>query len=258
MRLVKIPNSQGCLGKNLGCEEAPEKVIEFVRHFYINEDKRIFEFNIEHVNIVRDNLELTNENISKVKFNNFPIFLGGDHSITYPLFKKFAEEFENPGIVIFDAHPDCVNNFKPPTHEDFLRVLVEDRILKKENIIIVGLRNWSKGELDFLEQNKIKFFTMKQIFGNLYNLCDSVMELARGFDNLYLSLDIDVTDPAFAPGTGYPVAGGFSSRELIYFLQRMKLLKNLRAMDLVEVNPKKDINNITINLAAKILVEMNR
>ena len=256
MRLVKIPSSQGCLGKNLGCEEAPDKIVDCIKHFYVNEDRKINEFSVEKIDVVKDNIELTNENISEVKFDGFPVFLGGDHSITYSLFKKFAKEFNNVGLVIFDAHPDCVNNFKPPTHEDFLRVLIEEGILKKENIVIVGLRNWSKKELDFLEQNKIKFFTMKQLFGNLYNICDTVMEIARGFDNFYLSLDIDVVDPAFAPGTGYCVAGGFSSRELIYFLQRMNLLKNFRAMDLVEVNPKKDVNDITVNLAAKLLVEI--
>ena len=82
-----------------------------------------------------------------------------------------------------------------------------------------------------------------------------VMEKARKFENLYISLDIDSVDPAFAPGTGCIEPGGLASRELIYFIQRLKLLKNLRMMDIVEVNPKIDVNNMTSKLAAKVIGE---
>ncbi|MEM4368887.1 MAG: arginase family protein, partial [Candidatus Woesearchaeota archaeon] len=75
------------------------------------------------------------------------------------------------------------------------------------------------------------------------------------FDGLYVSIDIDVVDPAFAPGTGYPEPGGFSSRDLIYFLQRLRLLKNFMALDVVEINPLKDVQDLTVKLGAKLLVE---
>ena len=135
MRLVKIPSSQGCLGKNIGCEEAPDKIIDCIKHFYVSEDKNAIEFSVDKTDVVKDNIEMTNENISKMGFSNFPVFLGGDHSITYPLFKKFAKEFSDVGLVMFDAHPDCVNNLNPPTHEDFLKVLVEEGILDSFDIV---------------------------------------------------------------------------------------------------------------------------
>jgi arginase family enzyme len=83
------------------------------------------------------------------------------------------------------------------------------------------------------------------------------MEFSNGKE-LYVSIDIDVIDPAFAPSTGYPEVGGLTSRQFIYLIQRINKIKNLRAIDLVEINEKQDKqnNNLTINLGAKILAEL--
>ena len=122
---------------------------------------------------------------------------------------------------------------------------------------MAGLRNWHKDEYKFLRDNKIKFFNMKEIADeSMQEISESIMSVARNFDCLYVSIDIDAVDPAFAPGTGYPEPGGLTSRELLYFLKRLKLLKNLKIIDLVEINPDKDINNLTVKLGAKILTEM--
>jgi len=74
---------------------------------------------------------------------------------------------------------------------------------------------------------------------------------------LYISIDIDVIDPAFAPSTGYPEPGGFTSKEFIYLAQRLSKIKNLHALDIVEINSEKDEsnNNLTLKLGAKILSE---
>ena len=98
---------------------------------------------------------------------------------------------------------------------------------------------------------------MKEIMANgIHDVSDSFMSVAKDFSDLYISIDIDVLDPAFAPGTGYIEPGGLSTRELLFFLQRLKRLKNLRAYDLVEINPAKDINDMTSKVGAKILVEL--
>ncbi len=82
------------------------------------------------------------------------------------------------------------------------------------------------------------------------------MSVAKSFKDLYVSIDIDVLDPAFAPGTGYMEPGGLSTRELLFFLHRLKKLQNLRAYDLVEINPSKDVNELTSKVGSKILVEL--
>ena len=71
-----------------------------------------------------------------------------------------------------------------------------------------------------------------------------------------MSIDIDVLDPAYAPGVGFAEPGGFSSRELIYLVQRFKKLKNLKKVDIVEVNLDKDVNDMTVKMVAKLIWEL--
>lgn len=262
MLIVKVPAING-LSKTNGCENAPEKIISELQEIYTNEQGKEIKINknqIKGISANPEDVEETSKAISKraKKFftlNDFPIFIGGDHSITYPLFKPFTETFKNAGMIIFDAHADCMHNFHPPTHEDWLRTLVENGF-KAGNIILAGLRNIHNIEKEFLKKNKLNCFMQKQLFENLQDSCDAIMEIARKFDALYLSIDIDAVDPAFAPATGYAEPAGLSSREIVYMIQRIKMLKNLKAADIVEVNPEKDVNNITSRLAAKIISEL--
>jgi len=263
MKLIKIPSSQGGLGKADGSELAPDIIIEKTKELFMSEDGILPNFDIDKVNIIPSNIEETNKNIEEkakqiLKDNEKPLFLGGDHSITFPIVKAFKEIYpENPGIIIFDAHPDAENDFMPPTQEDLLQGLINQNIIKTENIILIGTRNWDKKEIEFINKHKIKFFNMKEIAKEgIKEVSESIMSVARNFKDLYISIDIDVLDPAFAPGTGYQEPGGLTTRQLLFFLHRLKLLKNLRAYDLVEINPKKDINDLTSKVGAKILIEL--
>lgn len=82
------------------------------------------------------------------------------------------------------------------------------------------------------------------------------MERARDSKGFYVSLDIDCVDPGFAPGVNNLEPGGLSSRELIYFIKRLSILDNFRGGEIVEINPEKDINKMTVKLGAKLLGEM--
>ena len=262
MKLIKVPFSAGGLGKTKGCELAPNKIIEKLKEFYLSESGVFPNFDIEEIKVIQDNIEesfmIISENSERIlKEADKPIFIGGDHSITYPLVEGFSKVYDNPGLIVFDAHPDCESDFLPATHEDIIRGLVKNDIIKKENVILVGLRNWHKEEQDFVKENKMKYFDMKEIsMEGIKEVSDSVMSVAKNFGSLYVSIDIDVLDPAFAPGTGYPEPGGLTSRELLFFIHRLKNLQNLKAMDIVEVNPSKDINEQTSKLGAKLVVEL--
>ena len=254
MKIIKVSSSQGCLGKNIGCEKAPDEVVKELSNIYSNEKGWDSGFIVGTVKVVLGNIDETNKNILEKEGD---IFVGGDHSITYSCVKSFKDNFGDVGLLVFDAHPDCYlddKNFL--NHENYVAFLVKGGIVKPENIVLVGIRNSDPKEISFLKENKIKYFTMKQIYGNINDVCDTIMEIVREFSNLYVSIDIDVVDPAFAPGTGYLEPGGMSSRDLIYFLQRLKLLKNLKRLDLVEINPDKDINGMTVKLGAKIIKEV--
>jgi agmatinase len=96
---------------------------------------------------------------------------------------------------------------------------------------------------------------MNQLQEDLDDTCDIIMEFSNRKE-LYLSIDIDVIDPVFAPATGYPEPGGLTNRQFLYIIQRMNKIKNLRAIDIVEINPDKDKTGITVKLGAKILGEL--
>ncbi len=180
-------------------------------------------------------------------------FVGGDHSITYPIFKAFSEANKNPFLIVFDAHADCMPPMKEPTHEEFLRAIIEEKLVSPENIILVGVRKVEDAERKFLENNGIK------VFSEIYDLeavADYITEKANDM-KVYVSVDIDVLDPAFAPAVNYPEVNGLSSRELIYLLKRIFCIKSLKVLDIVEAVPEKDekYDYRTIKICAKIVEE---
>ncbi|HTY43997.1 MAG TPA: arginase family protein, partial [Patescibacteria group bacterium] len=218
---------------------------------------------LEEIHLDNSNLKITNKLIydnSLEIFEEKPktIFLGGDHSISYPITKAFLDyckkQRKKPCLIVFDSHADCMPPMKEPTHEEWLRKLAEEGF-PAENILLVGARNIESHEMIFLKKNNIKIIDMNQFLEDLNGTCDFIMEFSNGKE-LYISMDIDVIDPAFAPATGYPEPGGLTSRQFIYLIQRMNKIKNLRAIDIVEINPEKDRDDMTVKLGAKILSEL--
>jgi len=265
MFIVKVPGING-LGKTKGCEKAPNVILEALKDIHSNESGKPIDFrllDLEEIHLDNYNLELTNNLIYKNSFKMFEtqpktLFIGGDHSISYSITRGFFDSCQNSGkqpcLIVFDAHADCMKPMKEPTHEEWLRKLVEDGFPVK-NILLVGVRNMWQDEIIFLKEKGIRMISMNQFLDNLQDTCDIIMEFSDG-KNLYVSIDIDVIDPAFALGTGYPEPGGLSSRDFLYLIQRMNKIKNLRGMDLVEINPEKDKDNQTVKLGAKIIGEL--
>lgn len=259
MQIIKIPFCGGRMESAKGADKGPDKIIEELKVISLNENFQKPTYLIEDIKCDNSNISETHNNIfrkiSEVK-QDF-IALGGDHSITYSTFKAFASVNKDFGLLVFDAHPDMMKPFSQPTHENYLRTLIEEEVLDPKNLVLVGLRVFDEEEYTFLKNNNIKFFSMKEIsMEGKENVCDAVMGAVKDIKSLYISLDIDSIDPAFAPGTGYQEPGGLSSREFVYFLQRIKNLKNIKAFDLIEINPELDNNNTTAKLGAKIISEL--
>ena len=186
-----------------------------------------------------------------------PFFIGGDHAVTVPLMKAFAGQHKDAGIVIFDAHADCSSLFGSDAQKDLLVELVEKKVIAPERILLVGTRLFYPDEFVFLKKHEIKYYSMLEISREgIAEVCDAVMSAAKDFGAFYLSIDMDTVDPAFAPAVNDQVAGGLTSRELLYFVQRLRLLKNFRAADIVEINPEKDVNGMTSLFGAKIVSEL--
>lgn len=269
MFIVKIPGING-LGKTNGCEKAGNAILKVLKEeFFSNEQGIPIDFpilDLEEIHLDNSNLKLTNELIYKNSLETFEtkpkaVFLGGDHSISFSTAKAFLDycnrERKKPCLIVFDSHPDLMpvtkGTEKFPNHEEWLRDLIE-RGFPTENILLVGIRNPAREEISFIKEKKIKTISIDEILLDVENICDTIMEFSSGKE-LYVSVDIDAIDPAFAPATGYPEPGGISSREFVYLIKRINKIKNLRAVDIVEINPAKDRNGLTVKLGAKILSE---
>jgi len=172
--------------------------------------------------------------------------LGGEHSITYGTYTSFPKE---TGYVVFDAHYDLRDEYADIklSHASYLRRIVEER--GSENILHVGARAYVKEELEFLKENNIKTISDREIReGKGPQL---LKDHVSTFDTIYSSFDLDVLDPAFAPGVGNPEAVGINSRELFDLIHSFKETKVI-GVDIVELNPYHD-NGSTASLAAKIM-----
>ena len=267
MIIVKTPGING-LGKTKGTRNAGNKIIEELKKISVNEKGEeidIGNIEIEEIHVNNENLkeqeELVYENaLETMGRQDKCVFIGGDHSISYSIGRAFLDSCRNenkkPCLIVFDSHADCMHSLKEPTHEEWLRALVE-KGFPVGNILIVGLRKVEKQEMEFLVKNKIRIIRMNELNNNLEETTDVLMEFANGKE-LYVSIDIDVVEPAHAPAVAYPEAGGLTARQMIYIASRIGMMKNLRVFDLVEIDSEKDnqTGNMTIKLAAKLVGEM--
>lgn len=188
--------------------------------------------------------------------NRIPISIGGDHSITYPIIKAFCKYYGKKTfkIIQIDAHSDTfadVDNYKYH-HGATFRNIIEDDLIELEGLYQFGIRGQVRGDsLDYIIENKIQTINMEDFISN--NL-DIKNYITNKEDYFYVSIDIDAVDPAYAPGTGTPVPGGLTSREIFRIINQLKGF-NIIGMDLVEVSPIYDYSNITTLLASNIIYE---
>ena len=203
--------------------------------------------NIQHTVSATEMLDMAEKTTTDLQKNKSQlIVLGGEHLLTLGTYMSFPKE---TGYVVFDAHYDLRDQYADMklSHAAYLRRIIEKR--GAENIIHVGARAYVKEELEFLKEHNIQIITDKQIRdGDGPKLLKNATE---NFDSIYTSIDLDVLDPAFAPGVGNPEAVGITSRELydmIASLQERKII----AADIVELNPSFD-NGATSSLAARMI-----
>jgi len=155
------------------------------------------------------------------------------------LITKFCDK---TGIIIFDAHVSAL----PGVHDAFLRRIAE--LLPPSRIILVGVREFSLAEHAFLKELKIRYFSMQAVHENIAGVCDTVMENANPWLQCHVLISLDVVDPAFV-SVSKPAVGGMTSRELIYFVQRLRFLRNYTSAGIV------DFEN-DLPLAEKVLSEL--
>ena len=200
-----------------------------------------------------------------MKYGGFCIFLGGDHSVTIPLheaFGKYQRELNNAakiGVIHFDAHYDLCDEYDG---HKWSHACTEARSLENvisgEDLFFVGIRVAEVSELEALKKNPgISVIKAKEFHKiGVEAVYERIKERFSGYDALYLTLDIDVLDPAFAPGTGTPQPGGLTSLQLIQLFSMIMEELPVKAMDIVEVAPELDVNNITSWAALRVIQEV--
>jgi agmatinase len=206
--------------------------------------------------------EVENEALKLFKTGNFCLFFGGDHSVTIPLSRAYGEYYKGKkiGIIHFDSHPDLCDEYDGHkwSHACPLRRAVQD-VIKPSDLAQVGIRSYESEEVAFYKENpELLLIRAYDVYKEGWQVvCQKLKAKFKDYDALYISLDIDVLDPAFAPGTGTPEAGGLSSRELMEIIKFLMTELPIVAMDLVEVSPPLDsINNITSWAALKVVYEV--
>ncbi len=192
-----------------------------------------------------------------------PIILGGDHSITWPAATAVADHYGygNVGIVHFDAHADTADiiDGNLASHGTPMRRLVESGAVLGKNFVQIGLRGyWPPADtFAWMQEQGFRWHLMNEIWerGIKPVIEDAVAEALDGAEYLYLSVDIDVLDPGFAPGTGTPEPGGMAPVDLLRIVRNLAQRTNLIAMDVVEVAPAYDVSDNTVNNAHRIVFE---
>ncbi|PWI48686.1 agmatinase [Candidatus Heimdallarchaeota archaeon B3_Heim] len=184
------------------------------------------------------------------------MFLGGDHLITYLCLHAINPK--NTGIIYFDAHPDLYDTYEGSkySHACVLRRVLEYTEIKSQNIVQVGIRAATKEQIDFANEKGILIVTRKEVLRlGIENLEKKIKERTGHLDQIYLSIDLDVLDPAYAPGVGNPEPAGLSTSNVVDLIHELAGLP-IKFFDIVEINPKHDKSGITGYAAAKIIKEI--
>ncbi|NIQ06285.1 MAG: agmatinase [Candidatus Korarchaeota archaeon] len=195
------------------------------------------------------------EEVSNIVTRNYTpdsifAFLGGDHSISYLTVKAVKEAADEEfGLLYFDAHPDLYADYEGEkySHACVVRRLIEENILDGPNIMQVGIRAPTKDQIKFAKEHGVKLLTASRI---------SSISSTINWDlsKAYLSFDLDVLDPAYAPGVGNPEPGGLSTRTLVDVIHQIN--STIVGFDVVEMCASYDYKGVTSFAAAKIIKEV--
>ncbi|MGQ9532507.1 MAG: agmatinase [Desulfotomaculales bacterium] len=198
---------------------------------------------------VREGLRRIRETAERlVRDGKLPVFIGGEHLVSLPAVEAVAERYPGLAVLQLDAHADLLDDYlgERYSHATVMRRVAE--VVGGENVYQLGIRSGAREEFEYGQVHTHIF---------LHEVLRPLEKIARTLNGrpVYVTVDIDVVDPAYAPGTGTPEPGGCSSLEL---MEAIYLLRGLHVVgfDLVEVNPVYDLSGRTAVLAAKVIREM--
>jgi arginase family enzyme len=247
MKFVKVPGING-LGKTKGARDFGDFLVKkFDKVLELDNDNLE-----EQLNLIYDAAE------EFFHYNEMIIFVGGDHSISYSIARAFFDKFENGKIVVFDAHPDLMQPMQEPTHEEWLRALVEQGV-NGQDILLVGARKIEPEEKEFLKTSGIRKISVDEV---RYDLARSLRKLREFISQgeIYISFDLDVFDAEIVKATGYPEKDGLDEREILKLLGVISEAgERIKGGDIVEGNlefPEEHIAD-TVSVAKEVLNKLS-
>jgi agmatinase len=174
-----------------------------------------------------------------------PISLGGDHSVTFPVVRAIASAAGRVNILHFDAHPDLYDSYggNPRSHASPFARIMEARLATR--LVQVGIRTLNRHQRDQAERFGVEIVPMRDFSPERVPILEAP---------LYVSIDLDALDPAYAPGVSHQEPGGLSVRDVLNVLERQRA--RLVGADVVELNPGRDIHDMTAMVAAKLVREL--
>ncbi len=233
-----------------GAAEAPEIIREILHsgssNYYAEngvntESDQVVDAGDFEINEYFEIEQITRKNLK----NGRVITLGGDHSVTYPVVKAFHSVYPKLDILHFDAHTDLYEDYDGDRYSHacpFARIMEGGHAAR---LVQVGIRTMSRHHREQVEKFGVEVIEMR----------DFSVEKIPAFDNpLYVSIDMDAFDPAFAPGVSHHEPGGLTVREVVDSIAKIK--SEIVGADIVEYNPSRDVSEITGALAAKLLKEL--
>jgi agmatinase len=179
--------------------------------------------------------------------NKKALYIGGEHLLTYPIMKEYHKKYNDLKVIYFDAHADFRDEFTGSRLSHACAAKLTTEVIGNENIYMFGIRSFEKNEwLDMKKKNiyvdhKVEHF-------------NEIAEKIKGYP-VYMSLDMDVFDPACLPGLGTPEAGGMFYRDFINLLPGLSKL-NIVGMDVLEISPEYDPQGNSSIFAAKVVREL--
>ncbi len=177
----------------------------------------------------------------------FPVILGGEHSVSIGVFRAFAKHYENYSVLQLDAHSDMRDTYEGSGHN---HACVMARAKEMATVAQVGIRSSCSEEKHNIDPDRIFYaHEIKESSNWMYDVSEKL------HDDVYITIDLDVLDPAYMPSTGTPEPDGMNYREIINFLKLINERHNIIGLDVVELCPN-DINKAPDFLASKLIYQI--
>jgi arginase len=242
---------------------------------YIEPATELTRENAKHLGPILDACSQLASNVESVlRAGDFPLILGGDHSISLGsiagLSAAHTETGKRPGVLWVDAHGDFNTTQTTPSGNIHGMILAAScgygiteltdfyntrRKIDPANVCYIGVRDIDPAERNLMKEAGVRVYTMSDI--DRLGISRTISEVAAFFrervDTLHVSFDIDAIDPRFAPGVGIQVPGGMTYREVLFIMEEMARTGLVTSADMVEVNPVQDTQNMTAKMAVQLI-----